>query len=40
VSEGKGQSENNKLSAQQIWAIFQKMLVWPSGDECGLQSPR
>ena len=40
MSKGKGESETNNLSDQQIWANLQPLLVWHSGDEDGLKSQR
>ena len=38
--EGKGESGTNNLLEQQICANLQRLLVWHSGDEDGLQSQR
>ena len=40
MSEGKGESGTNNLLEQQISANLQRLLVWHSGDEDGLQSQR
>ena len=40
MSKGKGESGTNNLLDQQIWANLQRLLVWHSGDEDGLQSQR
>ena len=40
MSEGKSESGTNNLLEQQICANLQRLLVWYSGDEDGLQSQR
>ena len=37
---GRGESGTNNLLEQQICANLQRLLVWHSGDEDGLQSQR
>ena len=40
MSEGEGESGTNNILEQQIRANLQRLLVWHSGDEDGLQSQR
>ena len=40
MSKGKGKSGTNNLLHQQISASLQRLLVWCSGDEDGLQNQR
>ena len=40
MSKGTGESGTNNLLDQQIWASFQRLLLWHSGDKDGLQSQR
>ena len=40
MSKGKGESGTNNLLDQQVRANLQRLLVWHSGDEDGLQSQR